>query len=769
MTLTAAQVRMKFWRACRARCLLACAAALTAGASPACRAFEPIADAPFEQEYREPFYLADTPAENDVRAIAVDRPGQAWIATMAGVRRLETGAWREPPGDRVDGPAFDVICDSQGRIWVAAWNGLYDMRGGALRLVPGPTPPVAKVVETGETIWAAGPRGVWRREGEHWNQVEGQWASTIHDLTVLDGELWIGTSVGLFHHRNGTTRHLFRPADELVSRDVRGLASLDVGGKKQMWIGTTGGLDAYEDGRRARRIAPDSQELPCCQVQALAVDERGMMWIGTKQGLVRCRPAENPLQWSLRHSLRWLPHDDVRDVAFHGNAAWVATAHGVACLRRRSMTLADKADHYQRLLRARHVRPPGLVEKCLLAEQGNLATHQPVDTDNDGSFTGMYVAAEAYRYAVTGAADAKQNAAEAFRALEFLQTVTGTDGFIARTVIPSDWTRMDDPNREYSPQENAVIWLEEPDWKPVNVRWRLSADGKWLWKGDTSSDEITGHYLAFAVYHDLVADDAEKRRVAAHVRRVTDYIIAGGFDLRDQDGQPTRWGIWSPQRLNDDPDWWIERGVNSVELLSFLQTALHITGDQKYADAMQTLVEQHGYARNTLVPQNEDPATFTHIDSELLAHAYPALVNYERDPALRDQYLKGADLWFRYNVRDHSPYYQFAYALVNRHRPRVQIERQACVDYLRDVPLDMVQWTVDQRSREDVRLVRWPMVERWQVEQPLPPSERALQKWDANPFDAVAGEDGRTENCATYWLLPYWMGRYLKIIGPPAG
>lgn len=732
--------------------------------APPCRAFEPIADTPFEQEYRDPFYLAGSVAENDVRAIAVDRAGNPWIATMAGVRLLKSGRWHEPPGDRVDGPAFDVLADSQGRVWGAAWNGLYEVQNDALRLVPGPQPPLAKVVETGGTIWAAGPRGVWRREGDNWTKVEGQWASTIHDLAMLDDELWIGTSVGLFRHREGQTNHLFAQV-QLFSRDVRGLTTVEAGGKKQLWIGTTGGLDAYEDGRRARG-ATAQNGLPCSQVQSLCVDSRGTLWIGTKQGLARCQPQENPPRWSLRHSLRWLPNDDVRDVAIISDAAWVATAGGVACLRRRSMTLADKAEHYQALLRARHVRPPGLVEKCLLAEQGNLATHQPVDTDNDGSFTGMYVAAEAYRYAVTGAADAKQNATEAFRALEFLQTVTGTDGFIARTVIPSDWTRMDDPNREYSPQENAVIWLEEPDWKPVNVRWRPSADGKWLWKGDTSSDEITGHYLAFAVYYDLVADEAERPRVAAHVRRVTDYLIAGGFDLRDQDGQPTRWGIWSPQQLNDDPDWWIERGVNSVEMLSYLQTALHITGDQKYADAMQTLVDKHGYAKNALMPQNEDPATFTHIDSELLAHAYPALVNYERDAELREQYLNGVHRWFRLNRRDASPYYQFVYALMSRHPETVEIDRLACAHYLRDVPLDMIQWTVDQRQREDVRLVRRPMVERIQVERLLPPSERALQKWDANPYDAVAGEDGRTENCAVYWLLPYWMGRYLKIIGP---
>jgi hypothetical protein len=50
------------------------------------------------------------------------------------------------------------------------------------------------------------------------------------------------------------------------------------------------------------------------------------------------------------------------------------------------------------------------------------------------------------------------------------------------------------------------------------------------------------------------------------VRRIVDHIIAGGYTLRDTDGQPTRWGVWSPERLNHDPDWRLDRGVNSLEI-----------------------------------------------------------------------------------------------------------------------------------------------------------------------------------------------------------
>ena len=36
------------------------------------------------------------------------------------------------------------------------------------------------------------------------------------------------------------------------------------------------------------------------------------------------------------------------------------------------------------------------------------------------------------------------------------------------------------------------------------------------------------------------------------------------------DGTHTKWGVWSPQSLNHDPEWAPEKPLNSLEILSFL-------------------------------------------------------------------------------------------------------------------------------------------------------------------------------------------------------
>jgi hypothetical protein len=55
--------------------------------------------------------------------------------------------------------------------------------------------------------------------------------------------------------------------------------------------------------------------------------------------------------------------------------------------------------------------------------------------------------------------------------------------------------------------------------------WHRSADGRWWWKGDTSSDEVDGHYFAYAVYYDVAATEDEKREIRPFVARITDHII----------------------------------------------------------------------------------------------------------------------------------------------------------------------------------------------------------------------------------------------------
>jgi len=730
---------------------------MIAALAPALVLAAPIDDRPFEQLFREAFYVSENSAENDVWAIALDGEQRVWLATSKGVRALSGSAFVEPAGTGPDGPAFDLFADPKGDIWVAAWNGLYRIHANEIEKIDSADEPLSAVSGDAERLVFAGPDGYWQRRQGKRQPIEGRLAGSPRAVLSSGEELWAATQRGLFLYSADEPLRWFNEENALHSCNTRALARDQHG---RIWVGTNRGIDVYWDGRRVRSLTAEDG-LPSTDVAALAVTPDGRLWGGTSLGVA----VYDGRDWSLYHSRRWLPDDRVRDIAFaRDGTAWIATAGGVAELRSRKMTLAEKALYFEEVMRLRHVREPGLMRRAKLSTPGDVSTFGPTDTDNDGLFTGMYLGAESYRYAVTGDEAARQTAEQAFRGLEFLQTVTETPGFVARTVVPADWTSMADANRQYTPKQTASIRVFDPRWKSVETRWRKSADGQWLWKGDTSSDEITGHYFAYAVYYDHVARGEEQARVANLVRRITDHIIDGGFVFRDVDGEATRWGVWSPEKLNDDPNWQPERGINSVEILSYLNVAYHMTGDEKYRKASDYLYDEHGYRENVLNPQTHDAGTFTFIDAQLLALAYPSLIGYETDPERKKVYHRSLSRWFEVMRFARGPLYNFVYYVLSGDE---QFDRQACAAYLRDTPLDLITWRIDHSEREDIEKVKWPQAERWQTDRLLPPSERAVIHWDGNPFAIADGDGGHGEKSASFWLLPYWMGRQYGIISPP--
>ena len=70
------------------------------------------------------------------------------------------------------------------------------------------------------------------------------------------------------------------------------------------------------------------------------------------------------------------------------------------------MTLAEKSRAFVARVQARHSRW-GLTADSRLRVPGDLSSNQMVSSDNDGLWTAMYVAAESFRFKVTGEADAR--------------------------------------------------------------------------------------------------------------------------------------------------------------------------------------------------------------------------------------------------------------------------------------------------------------------------------------------------------------------------
>ena len=224
-------------------------------------------------------------------------------------------------------------------------------------------------------------------------------------------------------------------------------------------------------------------------------------------------------------------------------------------------------------------------------------------------------------------------------------------------------------------------------------------------------------------------------------------------------------GCGSPSGLSQFPD--SARNFNAVAvflnhnyLLIHVRHRNPISFSAPKKPEYRRLLFDCGYAGNVRHAKSYAPAWRTHIDDELLTMAYPALLLYETDPALRALYRESLDHWYKSLRSEWNPLANFTYGLLTGENPQ-------CDDsagFLRDAPLDLVCWTVDNTRREDIQLVRAPIWDLLQTNRLLPASERAVVRWDKNPWMAVQGEDGHCEWCPVFWLLPYWMGRYAGFI-----
>ena len=478
-----------------------------------------VSDTPFWQDYHESFPLG-SPPENDVRSVAFDGRGRLWAATAAGVRFLDRNVWRAPGGADNLGEALTLFRDRAGTVWVGGVQGLARIDGE--RLVSEPLRPqlVCAITEdpTG-TLYAAGPERIWiRRAGKPWEELKGRWHQAIRGIAPADHDhLWIATASGLYlqHTSSGKPSRRFGTPNQLLSSNLYCLTTLADG---TVAVGSTGGVDLYRGTTRVRSLGV-AQGLPNRHARQIAQDAEGRLWIATKLGVARYDFKSKT--FSLRHSRRWLASDDAISVAISSDGtALVGTSSGVDAIRRKPMTLAEKAEHFGEIVRKRHIRTPGLVGPAVLKRAGDLSESFIEDDDNDGEHTAMYLAVESLRFAVTKDPKARQNAREAFNAMVVLQEVTGTPHFIARSVLPAGTAPIHEVDRTISPDERAKMQRDNPREKPIEKRWVPSTDGKWLWKRDASSDEIDGHLYGYATYFDLAADDAEKRRISALVDRI---------------------------------------------------------------------------------------------------------------------------------------------------------------------------------------------------------------------------------------------------------
>lgn len=600
----------------------------------------------------------------------------------------------------------------------------------------------------------------------------------------------VGTEEGLYLLGTDGAYAEVYPADDRYSWALRQVSAVAYDSRGRLWFGADNGVGVLDGD--SWTLYTGAEGLPYKYFTCAAAGPNGEIWFGTTRGAIRF----DGEHWYYRASKRWLPNDHVEAIAVDGDgAAYIDTPDGVAKLYREPMTLEKKSDYFIDQVETRHNRD-GYITNWELTTPGDVTTAKAGITDNDGLYTSVYGAAMAFKYAATKDPEARELAVRSFYACKRLSDVVpeSMKGFPARVLIPIDW--HEPVNEQYSHESNVAHQKRDPFWKLITPRFPTSEDGKYMWKNDTSSDELAGHYFFNAIFYDLVAEtEQEKEDVRQVVRDMTDHLIRNGYNLVDHDGKPTRWGRFGPDFIYDVYGW-EQAGLNSMMMLSFLNVAEHVTGDAKYGETAKTLRDEYHYHINSMVPRPTfPPENIVPWDNNLALLSFYGLLNYEKDPELLMMYRLSLEHCWQFSSRQKSALWNFLYgACAQRFNEKAEtgmfdgvfpeagtygVDELAkykaydqalgdSIETLQRIPLLLINWRMENTHRLDIELdpmvgqepdMGWSRVDR----KALPIDERGHVRIDRDAFALdylEGGREGTSEHEGTFYLLPYWLGRY---------
>jgi hypothetical protein len=707
-------------------------------------------DKPFLQEYSIKYYL-DSP-KADLMAVGMDRNGVVKVLSSKGLLMPHGGQFLYP-GNLVPDGTYRFIKDkklsdltiydkqfvflSDKAVLSDAWAGsLYQSHSLAKadRFAAGPDFTFL-VAEGSQLVLLAKDKQVWQ------GKLDGDKVLKLR-YHPAGKQFYILGKAGLY---------TFSPASQQLTRVLEGknFTAFDVVTDSRIIIGTAEG---YLEWHPATKKSTMKTKLPATDITA--VEQVGnKTWFGTSQGAFTI---DSKGRIDYYNGERWLPGNEVVDISRGAdNSVLILTKAGLGELVFKSMTLADKAAFYDKQVRARHIRN-GFNASLSRMEKGNLATGYLSDSDNDGLWTTMYLGGEIFRYKVTKDPEALQNCRESLDAIERLYTINPVPGF---------------PSRSFE-RRGYIDQLSDPE------RWQHSPDAEWDWKSTTSSDEVIGHMFAFGAMAELVDAPDLKKRAIALMDTLMGHIVDNDLYLIDYDGKPTLWGKWNPAYVNNFPTDVGDRKLNSSNIISMLQTAYHFTKKEKYKRKAFELMQKHGYLENLMRPMKQigqapDGADayskmlsegWNHSDDEMYFVGYWGLYRYAFNDTLKAKYKQAIlDHW-----QAERPEKEGAWNIFTALTGVQNFDLNEAVWYLKEYPLDLINWAVKNSHRQDIELVK-PNFRNQTTTEVLPPDERPIQRHNGNTFTLDrTGGNGTSENSAgDIWLLPYWMGRYLGVISAP--
>jgi uncharacterized protein (TIGR03437 family) len=334
-------------------------------------------------------------------------------------------------------------------------------------------------------------------------------------------------------------------------------------------------------------------------------------------------------------------------------------------------------------------------------------------------WTGHYLAAEAFRYKVTGSQDAFANIKAAIAGIKSLADVTGNN-LLARCIVPLG-----------SPYAQSIMSEEMPN--------GIHTNDPWFWVGNTSRDEYSGVLFGLAVAYDMVTDSAVRTSISNLVTLLVDFVKGHNWSVLMPDGSYSTTFLLRPDQQ-----------------LTLLQIGRHVNSGHFSTDydIQKVLLSVTVPAPIGVDVQSND----SYFKFNLDYINFYNLIRLESGGVFKDLYNAGYSI-----LRNHTRDQQNAhFNMIDRELNGTDATRDAETITLLD------QWL--QRPKRDpyVRLegVLPSCNNPDEACSPVPVPQRPTTDflWQRDPFNLMGGGYGTIEGAGIDYILPYWMARYYGTI-----
>ncbi len=532
----------------------------------------------------------------------------------------------------------------------------------------------------------------------------------------------------------------------------------------------------------------------------------GVMWYGSGGGVTRYCPNAGCLEDIMMYfsADRDLLDNNVKTLLADGDGVWVLTEQGVTHIDMKLISGEEKAKMLTDETHA-YVARHDMVSQRDLSKPRDIRSGVPFGhSDNDGGFTASFAIGEIFRYATlkkeNGPLDGETRKARisAFNASEaalLLMYLPGRgDGYVARTYVTSAEPVPDDglffkKNGQTAvcisttaARRRGMVGFEVKADAPVPERLSKHyrdegfSDTDITYKGDTSSDEITLHFLHILVAHEFLgADDAEYDSLLCEAAKNTlAHIIEHGYQLHECDGKPTTWAKWNIEYF-DSGTGYADGGLNSVELMMYHRVVMHITGESGiWQESLDRLVSM-GYAE---LPKTHNTRFFQSAlrggldvredlmfgDNALCVCAYWGLITLEPQGERKEALKNGFKSWRDKIAREHNPGYDFLFLLCCPEEED-SYDWDFCAKWFGRHNVSRLASGVSLDRRLDIPK-KISMGGYEETSFLLMPDERFISKYDRNPLEYKNEDSGGVfcvESCYPY-TFAYWIGRYFGFI-----